>query len=216
MAAGHYHSAHAYFLAQKWNPADCGSGAAVMSALSDVIIRPAQPADVQALAALARVTFYEAYDTLTRPSDLDAYTAEHYSLTQIARELADPRLAIWLGLHGEEAVGFLQLAVVAPPSEVKGRRPLKLDRLYLRKSAWGLGLGRRFMELMLRTAAERGHDSVWLSVWEKNPRALRFYQNWGFIDIGWEIFPTGEDRSIDRLMERLLSAAPPDTAAQVR
>lgn len=187
-----------------------------MSALSDVEIRPARPTDVAALAALARVTFYEAYDTLAQPSDLDAYTTERYSLTQVALELEDPRIAIWLGLHGEEAVGFLQLAAVAAPPEVKGSRPLKLDRLYLRQRAWGLGLGRRFMELMLRTAAERGHDSVWLSVWEKNPRALRFYQNWGFIDIGWEIFMTGEDRSIDRLMERSLAAAPPDASAPLR
>ena len=186
-----------------------------MSALSEVVIRPAQPADAEALAALARVTFYEAYDTLTQQSDLDAYTTEHYSMTKIAQELADPRLAIWLGLCGEAAVGFIQLAAVPAPAEVKGRRPLKLDRLYLRKSAWGLGLGRRFMELMLRTAAERGHDSVWLSVWEKNPRALRFYQNWGFIDIGWEIFMTGQDRSVDRLMERILTSAPPAPSAQV-
>lgn len=184
-----------------------------MSVPSEVVIRPAQPADAEALAALARVTFYEAYDTLTQQSDLDAYTTEYYSLTKIAKELADPRLAIWLGLRGAEAIGFMQLAAVPAPPEVKGRRPLKLDRLYLRKGAWGLGLGRRFMELMLRTATQRGHDSVWLSVWEKNPRALRFYQNWGFLDIGWEIFMTGEDKSIDRLMERRLPPAPPDTSA---
>lgn len=186
-----------------------------MSALSAVEIRPARPDDVAALAALARVTFYEAYDALAQPSDLDAYTTEHYSLTQLEKELVDPLITIWLGLHGAEAVGFLQLAAVAAPPEVKGRKPLKLDRLYLRKSAWGLGLGRRFMELMLRTATERGHDSVWLSVWEKNPRALRFYQNWGFIDIGWEIFMTGEDRSIDRLMELSLAATPPEASAPV-
>lgn len=186
------------------------------SAHSDTIISPARPADVEALSALARVTFFEAYDGLTQPSDLAAYTAAHYSATQLAKELVDPRIRIWIGWQGEEPVGFLQLADVAAPPEVKGRRPLKLDRLYLRQSAWGLGLGRRFMDLTLSSAAERGHDSVWLSVWEKNPRALLFYERWGFHDIGWEIFMTGEDPSVDRLMERPVAAAAAGSAPPVR
>lgn len=184
---------------------------ATMRTPAEPVLRPAVPADAESLSELARITFYEAYEAMAQPSDLAAYTAERYNAAQLLQELTDPRISIWLALCEAEAVGFLQLADAKAPPEVTGSRPLKLDRLYLRRSVWGQGLGRLFMDLTLRVAAERGYDSIWLSVWDKNPRALLFYQNWGFIDIGWEIFPTGEDRSIDRLMQRFI--APPGGSA---
>jgi GNAT superfamily N-acetyltransferase len=172
--------------------------------LADFVVRRAVPGDAAALSALAEVTFFEAYSEIAARQDLEAYIAEKYTTACMSAAIGDPRIDTFMAFIGDEAVGFLQLACAPPPPEGRGRKPLKLDRLYLRRQLWGGPLGPHFMRLSLRIAAERGHDSVWLSVWEKNPRALRFYQRWGFVDIGWEIFPTGNERSIDRLMELLL------------
>ena len=177
------------------------------SACSDdeaVLIRAARPDDAKALSQLASVTFFEAYDPMARHEDLRAYVDEHYTIAKFANELEDARIATWLALRGDDAGGFLQLHEAPAPAPVRGKNPLKLARLYLRKANWRGGLGQRFVQLARRTAMERGHDSLWLSVWEKNPRAVRFYERSGFVDIGWEIFVTGEDRSIDRLMESML------------
>lgn len=172
-----------------------------MSSPLHAVIRPAEPADAALLSELGALTFIEAYEHLCQRSDLDAYIALHYDPERLYGELGTSHIFTWLAHCEGQAVGFLQLADVAAPLDIRGRRPLKLWRLYLRKDTWGQSLGRRFMELALRVAEQRGHDSLWLSVWEKNPRAMRFYERWGFEDVGWEIFPTGEERSIDRLLE---------------
>jgi ribosomal protein S18 acetylase RimI-like enzyme len=43
---------------------------------------------------------------------------------------------------------------------------------------------------------------MWLGVWERNPRAIRFYQKHGFVDIGAKEFRLGTDLQTDRVMSR--------------
>jgi ribosomal protein S18 acetylase RimI-like enzyme len=63
------------------------------------------------------------------------------------------------------------------------------------------------MQRCLEAAAERGHRSVWLGVWEHNPRAIAFYERWGFVDVGEKSFVLGTDRQTDRVMVRVAARA---------
>jgi RimJ/RimL family protein N-acetyltransferase len=42
--------------------------------------------------------------------------------------------------------------------------------------------------------------SIWLSVWEENPRAIAFYRKMGFRDVGAGRFLVGADLQDDRIM----------------
>jgi ribosomal protein S18 acetylase RimI-like enzyme len=48
----------------------------------------------------------------------------------------------------------------------------------------------------------RGAARLWLGVWERNARAIRFYQKHGFADIGTQVFRLGTDLQTDRVMSR--------------
>jgi ribosomal protein S18 acetylase RimI-like enzyme len=50
---------------------------------------------------------------------------------------------------------------------------------------------------------QRGCDTIWLDVWERNLRARAFYQKWGFIEVGTQLFQLGDDLQNDLLMQRL-------------
>ena len=53
----------------------------------------------------------------------------------------------------------------------------------------------------VQTAArEVGGQTVWLGVWERNPRAIAFYLKSGFVDRGSHDFFAGQDRHTDRVL----------------
>lgn len=174
-----------------------------------VTIRLATVADAATVAALGAVTFHEAYQAKARQQDLDAYIAQQYTPARLFAALGLPEVTLWLAESELEAVGFLELQRTAAPPEVGGKKPLKLNRLYLRQQFWGRGLGTELMAYAVAAGRRDGHDVLWLSVWDQNPAAVRFYQRWGFRTVGSEVFVVGEDRSTDLLMACPLAPLPP-------
>lgn len=57
------------------------------------------------------------------------------------------------------------------------------------------------MKLAIKEAKQNRYDSLWLSVWEKNSRAVSFYKKWGFSQVGNAVFPVGDDVQQDFIME---------------
>jgi RimJ/RimL family protein N-acetyltransferase len=56
------------------------------------------------------------------------------------------------------------------------------------------------MSAACEAARELGGRSVWLAVWEHNPRAIAFYRKSGFRDVGDTTFVLGADVQTDRVM----------------
>ena len=46
-----------------------------------------------------------------------------------------------------------------------------------------------------------GYETIWLGVWERNERAIRFYEKWGFREAGTHDFILGNDVQNDLIME---------------
>ena len=63
----------------------------------------------------------------------------------------------------------------------------------------GKGIAHALMDASLDEAAHRGAATVWLGVWERNARAIRFYGKRGFHDIGVQPFKLGSDLQHDRV-----------------
>jgi ribosomal protein S18 acetylase RimI-like enzyme len=56
------------------------------------------------------------------------------------------------------------------------------------------------MDAARDAAREMGGRTIWLGVWEHNPRAISFYEKVGFRDAGAADFFVGPDRQTDRIM----------------
>jgi ribosomal protein S18 acetylase RimI-like enzyme len=65
------------------------------------------------------------------------------------------------------------------------------------------------MHAAAEEARVQGGETVWLGVWEHNPRAIAFYAKCGFADVGSHVFMIGTDAQTDRLM-----AAPAHAVAE--
>jgi ribosomal protein S18 acetylase RimI-like enzyme len=60
----------------------------------------------------------------------------------------------------------------------------------------------------LTAARSAGHRTLWLGVWERNVRAISFYERWQFKAVGDHEFRLGSDYQTDLIMARPVRGAP--------
>ena len=60
------------------------------------------------------------------------------------------------------------------------------------------------MRAVLAEAEAAGTATVWLGVWERNPRAIAFYRKCGFVEDGAAVFVVGTDPQRDVIMSLTL------------
>lgn len=172
-------------------------------------VRRASAADAAALARFAAAAFTDAFGADNTPEDLAVHLATSYGEARQRAEIADPQMATLLLDHQGSIAGFAQLRRGPAPPCVGDPLPVELWRFYVDRAWHGTGTAQRLMGAVLEAARELGGGSVWLSVWEQNPRAIAFYGKCGFRDAGTKLFLVGTDRQTDRVMVRLL----PETSA---
>jgi ribosomal protein S18 acetylase RimI-like enzyme len=163
-------------------------------------LRRGQAADAEALARFAARTFAETFGPDNRPEDIAAHLANSYGSAQQGRELADPDYITLLVEGSDGIAGYAQLRRGNPPPCVATGAPVELYRFYVDRGWQGTGLAQRLMEAVQAAAAAWGGRSIWLSVWERNPRAIAFYVKSGYRDVGTADFYVGPDRQTDRVL----------------
>ncbi len=171
-------------------------------------IRAARREDIEALAALAARTFREAFAGDNAPEDINSYVTESFSAERLRTEFADARNRFLLAFRGEgEApVGYAKLRTGRADPSVKGPAPIELERLYVARNALGRGIGAALMHACLESARNGGYRTLWLGVWDRNARAIAFYERWGFAVVGDHAFRLGSDEQTDLIMERPVDA----------
>lgn len=166
-------------------------------------IRKCGSLDLETVAELARVTFWDAFHEHPKnaPDDLAAYMAAAFSREQIERELNGENNIFLLAEIEGEAAGYARLIVGATEEGITAERPIELNRLYSHQKFLGKGVGQALMDECFAAARELSRDVMWLGVWEFNPRAQRFYEKNGFRVVGSHVFLLGSDPQTDLLMQ---------------
>ncbi|MBF9251852.1 GNAT family N-acetyltransferase [Pontibacter sp. 172403-2] len=159
-------------------------------------------ADAELLADLGWRTFEETFAAFNRPEDMAAFKPTMYTPELQTEELCDSDTEFVIAEVQEQAVAYVKLNTAEAPEAITGRNPLQISRLYLLQKWTGRGLGDKLMQLCLEKARRNGHDVVWLTVWEHNERAKRFYRKYGFKEAGELTFILGSDVQRDLYMQR--------------
>jgi len=167
-------------------------------------IRPARVDDASLLTELAERTFRDAFGHLNTASDLASYCAASFSHEIQLNEIRDPRTDTLVVEKGDTLIAYAQLVCSTPPACVVGTAPIELKRFYVVQTLHGAGLAPVLMDAITRSASDRGADVMWLGVWERNPRARRFYEKCGFQEVGAHWFVLGTDKQRDAVMMKRL------------
>jgi ribosomal protein S18 acetylase RimI-like enzyme len=170
-------------------------------------IRRATVADAPALSRLGAATFRETFEQENTPENMARYLAEAFTTERQTAEISDPAGIVLVAEHvGEldqtELVGYAHLVEGPPPAVVKGPAPMELKRIYVARAWHGRGVAHALMAACLEAARSRGIQTLWLGVWERNPRAVAFYGKHGFTRVGEHTFVLGTEAQTDWLFAR--------------
>jgi diamine N-acetyltransferase len=165
-------------------------------------VRIATPADAERLSMFARRTFEETFAAQNTPQDMALYLSQAFSNSKQLAEIQDPHTITLIAERDQHLVGYAQLRSSAPPDCVPDAETIELVRFYVDRSLHGTGTAKALMDAVERAAIAQAR-SIWLGVWERNTRAIAFYQKCGFEDVGTHDFMLGSDRQTDRIMWRV-------------
>lgn len=167
-------------------------------------IRVATAIDAAAVADLARRTFYDTFGPTNDAADMKLHLAQSYGVDQQTRELNDRDITTLLVEEEGRAIAYAMVRNDHVPECVTGPEPIELWRFYVDKDFHGRGIAQSLMDRVIAAALERGAKTLWLGVWERNPRARAFYAKCGFTDAGEHIFLFGTDPQTDLIMVKPL------------
>lgn len=176
--------------------------------LDDITFRRAGPEDAAALSEFARRAFVETYAADNTPEDMEKYVGGAFGEARQAAELADAAIATVVGEAAGRMAAYAQLRRGPAPACVQGPEPIEVMRFYVDQPFHGRGVAQRLMQAALRTGWELGARTIWLGVWQQNPRAIGFYRKLGFEVVGTAQFLLGDDLQDDFVMARAIEDEP--------
>lgn len=169
---------------------------------NELRIRRATDVDAPRLAEFAQRTFEETFAADNTPEDMAAHVAKSFGSAIQRREIQDRAMVTLLAEVGLVLAGFAQVRRGAFPPCVTGPAPVEVHRFYVDRPYHGRGIAQTLMSAAASLARELGGKTLWLGVWEQNPRAIAFYAKCGFVDVGEQAFIFGTDEQTDRVMAR--------------
>lgn len=166
-------------------------------------IRPATSADALNLAALSIQVWLHTYATSGIRRALSEFVLNEFTKARFEDLVALPDHDILVAEIEGHLVGYAHLDFDSPTDTVPHTRT-ELVTLYVQEHFLGRGLGSGLLEACDRRSHLRTGDSgCWLSVYWKNARAIRFYQNHGFTTVGDFDFELGEERHKNYILARV-------------
>lgn len=156
-----------------------------MTTAPQSVLRLATPADVAALADLARRAVSAKFEHLYKPEDFRAFMEAAHSDGKVAKEIADPGMRVAVIEEDGALIAFCKLVLQSTLSAgySEAQRPLELKQLYTDPARIGGGLGKRLMDWAVEQAEALGADEIQLTVYSENVEAQRFYHRYGFAKI---------------------------------
>ncbi len=169
-----------------------------------ITIKEATPEDAELIADLSRQTFYDTFAADNAKEDMDKFMNEQFTREALIEEVGAPGNIFLLAYADEAVAGYARLREKS--ERLLNYIPtLEIARIYAATHMIGKGIGKKLMEASIAYARMLQKEVVWLGVWEKNQRAIAFYQKFGFEKFGEHEFLLGNDLQTDWLMKKHLA-----------
>ncbi|RZN80961.1 MAG: GNAT family N-acetyltransferase [Winogradskyella sp.] len=148
-------------------------------------IKKATKAHTETLALLARTTWAESHGQyIDDKNDLLTYLNKNFSTSRIEQGINNPKLLFYIVYVNDLPVGYAKLIVNATNKYVKSQYNCQLERIFILNDFIPLKLGKQLIDFVEEKAKSLQLDAMWLTVYIKNNRAIRFYEKNEFIHVG--------------------------------
>ncbi len=146
-------------------------------------IRAATINDAPTIAALAGAVWVANYATEGVTTAIAGYVLTEFTEAKIRHDMAETNRRFWL-VEEMGCVAFADVILDQKFDTLEASRPAELNRIYVLEAFCGQGVGRKLLDAVKEDVFSLGFDALWLSVWARNQRALKFYEKCGWTRIG--------------------------------
>ena len=170
----------------------------------NIKIRKVMMWDVEDLQSIGRETFSASFGAENSASDMQKYLDENFNTEKVKSELENPDAEFYFAETDQQVVGYLKINCGNAQTETSLKNALEIERIYVLPKYQGQRVGQLLFNKALEIAKSKAMENLWLGVWEKNPKAIRFYEKNGFVAFGQHVFRLGDDIQTDIMMKLAL------------
>lgn len=169
--------------------------------IESVEIREVKIGEIPALVEMAQTAFVQAFTEGNKPENVSFYMNDAFTEKQFKKEFESEGSQFFVAIFEGKVIGYTKVNEVPSQTDIHDSESLEVARLYVLEDYLGIGLGKTLLNLAISQAKEKGKKYLWLGVWEKNVRAIRFYEKNGLKIFGSHPFPFGDEIQTDYLMK---------------
>lgn len=165
----------------------------------EINIRRVNVGDAAILSQLAKQTFFDTFSGTCTNEDMELFLADNYNLDVIKKELSNENNFTFFAEVNGSPVGYISFMEDYSSFPVMQQwKAIELKRIYILKEFHSKGIAQKLMDFFLEFCKQANYERIWLGVWEKNFRAQKFYEKYGFINSGYtHDFPIGKTPQMD-------------------
>lgn len=169
--------------------------------MGPIIIRKATIADIEIIQKISTQTFIETFAEANTPENIENYLLENFNLEKLASEINNPESAFYLATLNNNTIAYFKLNFGNAQTEFYNAQSMEIHRIYVLKEFHGKKIGQLLLNNAIKIGQESGVETIWLGVWEKNHKAIQFYNNNDFVEFDKHNFTMGNEVQTDLLME---------------
>jgi ribosomal protein S18 acetylase RimI-like enzyme len=160
--------------------------------------------DIETIQYIGRQTFFETFAQSNTDSDMKKYLDDNFNEQKMSAEVNHLDSLFYVAWEDQSPIGYLKVNTGQAQTELQDESSLEIERIYVLSAYHGKKVGQLLYEKAMEIAKLLKKSSIWLGVWEENPRAIKFYSKNGFVAFDKHIFKMGDDEQIDIMMRKIL------------
>lgn len=148
-------------------------------------IKIATEADIDVLALIGRLTWTESHGPyIDDKNDLIKYLDANFSISKTKQDMDSPKYLFYIIYADDIPAGYAKLVLNAANESVTSQNNCRLERIFILNDFIPLKIGQQLLTFVEEQAKTLQLDTMWLSVYIKNNRAIRFYERNEFKNVG--------------------------------
>ena len=181
------------------------AGTATSTSIDAVNFVTPNRATFDRLLPVARRIFTDAFAERYDAAKFERFCDLTYSPDgSMARDFLSQDVRWRVAMIDGEPIGYAKLTSLRAPAPQPAPGAMELQQIYVLYNWHGTGVADRLIQWAIRAAQEAGAPELYLTVFQHNFRAKRFYRRYGFEDVGRCTFQLGDQVDEDRIWRRLL------------
>ncbi|MCW3170768.1 GNAT family N-acetyltransferase [Chryseobacterium sp. 09-1422] len=172
--------------------------------MQNLQLRKAVETDHINLQNIGKLTFFGTFSADNSVQNLKTYLESAFATEKVKSELSDKNSEFYFAELDNKIIGYLKVNFGDSQTEIKSKKSIEIERIYVLKEFHGKSAGQILYEKAIEVAKALEVDFVWLGVWEKNLRAIRFYEKNKFTPFDKHVFKLGNKEQIDIMMKMKL------------